>query len=57
MGSPLRGYSGCVLQVKGECTINVTYKGQAIQLPLVVITARFVGKELVKLPKAGLGTT
>ena len=36
-GCPLRGYSGCVLKVKGECMITVKYKGQTIQLPLVVI--------------------
>ena len=36
-GSPLRGYSGCTLQVKGQCMMKVEYKEQKLYLPLVVI--------------------
>ena len=36
-GSPLRGYSGQQLQVKGQKEVKVLYAGQSLKLPVVVI--------------------
>ena len=38
-GSPLRGYSGQQLQVKGQKEVQVLYVGQSLKLPVVVMRA------------------